>query len=124
MEAILRRRVRLVTSRYVLGEVEQMLRQPEVRALSPTLQNAGLAVAVSGLRALADVVPGDFEVRIVLEDPRDDPILACALEGDAGWVVSDDHDLLDLKDVRVAGFRTIRVVDVALFLRLLDRNDV
>lgn len=122
-EAIRGRRFRLVTSNYVLDEVRQTLLRPDVRAIAPTPESA-IGRALQGLRRTARVVPGDFEVDLVPGDPKDNPIVATALEGDAGYVVTDDRrHLLPLKVVRVAGYRPVRMVTDRLFLALLRRGD-
>jgi predicted nucleic acid-binding protein len=45
-------------------------------------------------------------------------VVACALEGDARFVVTDDRKhLLPIKVVRIAGHRTVQIVSPAQFLR-------
>ena len=56
----------------------------------------------------------------VSTDPKDNPVLACAIEGLADYVVTDDRrDLLPLKVVRLAGHAAIQIVSAAGFLRIL-----
>jgi len=120
-EAIRGRRFRLVTSEYVLDEVRRTLQRPDVGAIA-SVSEAAIARVLQGLRRTAHYVPGDFEVELVPRDPKDNPIVACALEGDAGYVVTDDRKhLLPLKIVRVAGYRPVRIVSPSLFLDLLRR---
>jgi predicted nucleic acid-binding protein len=44
----------------------------------------------------AEVVPGALTLPGVTRDPKDDAVVACAVEGAAGFVVSGDEDLLVL----------------------------
>jgi len=68
----------------------------------------------------AVVVPGRYRVDLVSTDPKDNPVLACAIEGVADYVVTDDRrDLLPLKVVHLAGYAPIQIVSAAEFLRLL-----
>ena len=54
---------------------------------------------------------------IITEDPDDDVVLATALEGEAGYIVSGDRHLLRLKE-----FKGIKIVTVGETLELL-RSD-
>lgn len=70
------------------------------------------------LRALAGggiVVTGRVKVK-ASRDPDDDKFLAAAVEGAAGFVVTGDRDLLDLKS-----YRGVRIVRPARFLATIRR---
>lgn len=54
------------------------------------------------------------EAHIVVADRSDDKIVACALTGDAHYIVTGDKHLLSLK-----GFSSVRIVTPAVFLKLL-----
>jgi predicted nucleic acid-binding protein len=72
------------------------------------------------LAELADVVvQGVYtDVNLVPRDAKDNPVVACALEGEAEYIVTDDRrDLLVLKAVRVAGHRVVQIVGLRPFLR-------
>jgi hypothetical protein len=43
-------------------------------------------------------VPGLYAVSKIEADPSDDKFLACALEGAADYIISEDPHLRDLKD--------------------------
>lgn len=114
-DAIIERRFELVLSEYVLAEVRRTLRDPDVRALAPRLSSAVLDATAEALRDVAKLVPGALAVQNV-RDPKDNPIVACALEGGASHIVSDDKDLLVLDVVRVTSYRPVRVVLARAFL--------
>ena len=106
-----------MTSEYLLAEVDRTLREPEVRALR-SLSDAQIDAFVTVLRDLATVVAGRYDVALVARDPADNPVLACALEGGAGFVVTDDRKhLLPLKVVRLAGHAAIQIVSPGDFVR-------
>ena len=42
------------------------------------------------------MVPGILQLPEATRDPKDDPLVACAVEGAADYLVSGDRDLLDL----------------------------
>ena len=72
---------------------------------------------VNSFRKLATVVYPNEEVTIVKDDPDDNKFLACALAGNAHYVVSGDRDLL-----RVGEYRGIRILRPASFLHLLEHE--
>lgn len=89
LELGLRGRTRLVTSRYLLGELERVLVSrfhfsPEAaREVGTELESASLLVDPT-------------EVPRVSRDRADDEVLAAAHVGQARWVVTGDQDLLAL----------------------------
>jgi len=54
------------------------------------------------------------KIRVIEKDPKDDPVLACALKIKADYIVSKDDHLKDLKE-----YRGIRIVSSQEFLELL-----
>jgi len=57
---------------------------------------------------------------LVRTDPKDNHIVATALEGGAEYIVTEDaRDLLSLKVIKVHGFPPIQVVDAKGFVRHL-----
>jgi putative PIN family toxin of toxin-antitoxin system len=106
-------RYTLVLSPALIQEILEVLQRPWLRRKYPRL--AGLDL--SGLLALfeqAEVVESD-RVPKVCRDPDDDQILACAAHGQADFLVTEDHDLLDL-----ATYRAIRICRPAEFLARLE----
>jgi len=118
-EAARRGDFRLVLSPTLLREIRAAFFKPHVRRRYP-LSLGEIAAFMADLQIVADVVPGHFEVDLVPTDPKDNPVLACALEGRAGLLVTDDRrDLLPLGVVQVAGCVPVRIVNVPTFLREL-----
>lgn len=97
-------RIELFTSPPLLAELEDVLcRKKFVRRLA----QAGVAPRelILGYASLARVVrPLEIEP-VVLADPDDDAVIACALAADAEIIVSGDSHLLDLRK-----FRSIRIL--------------
>ena len=60
------------------------------------------------------VIPKDVP-RYVEDDPDDDPVIATALQCDAGYIISEDRHLL-----RLDGFQGIRIMTREAFLSELD----
>ena len=55
-------------------------------------------------------------VDAVKDDPGDTMFLACALDAEADFIVSDDAHLNSLKS-----FHGIQIVDTAVFLKIMER---
>ena len=64
---------------------------------------------------VALITPGAILVEAVAVDPADDMVIACALEGQADFIISGDHHLTDLES-----YRGIKIIDPATFYELLS----
>lgn len=100
-----------VISPALLRELREVVYRPRLRQhmrLDP-----GILLEV--IEADAEIIAGDLVLTGVCRDPKDDPFIACAVEGQAAYLVTGDHDLLDLGAYE--GVRMIRAYD---FGQLLD----
>jgi putative PIN family toxin of toxin-antitoxin system len=86
----------LLTSEAILDELGRVLRYPRI-AGRYALTEAAIREFEDSVRGASVVVPGLYVVRKIEADPSDDKFLACALEGDADFIVSEDPHLRDLK---------------------------
>ncbi len=85
----------LLLSEQILAELADVLRRPKiVRRFGMTDEKAKAFADV--LRDLALIVPGELAVEAVPGDPKDNHVVACAMEGSAGFIVSGDRHLKDL----------------------------
>ena len=97
----------LLVSPAILKEVERTLNYPHIRRKYP-LQDGDVQDLLESLKHDALIVPGLSSTDgAVPEDPDDEAILACALDGGADTIVSGDRHLLELESFR--GVRTLRV---------------
>lgn len=116
-------RFHLISSEPLLDELRRTFYRPEVQRIAPLrpLLPHEIEDNIASVRAIAAVVvPGRYQVDLVSTDPKDNPVLACAIECLADYVVTDDlRDLLPLKVVRLAGHAAIQIVSAAGFLRIL-----
>lgn len=87
--------VQLYTSLLLLFELDEVLRRGKFRV---RLQEAQLTAddLVLGYAALATIVEPIVITPVVLSDPDDDNVLACALAANADVVVSGDRHLLQM----------------------------
>lgn len=106
-----------VTSESILYEVATILSEPRVQRYGPFPRDE-IRQRTDLLRRIGVLVPGRFDVSMVPTDAKDNPIVACALEGDADYIVTDDRrDLLPLKVIRVAGHKAVQIVAPTSFLK-------
>jgi len=106
------RRFVLVTSPQMIGELRAVLERPKMRAHVDATEAQAL---LASLELDAVVVPGELTLPGATRDPKDDKVLACALEGEAQLVVTLDPDMLTL-----AVFRGVRIISPVQFVRGLD----
>ncbi len=88
--------ISLYTSPVLLAELEIVLRRPK---LAKRLEAANVTVQelVDGFSALATVIDAEPIAPVIIRDPDDDAVLACALAAEGEAIVSGDDDLLSLK---------------------------
>jgi putative PIN family toxin of toxin-antitoxin system len=106
-------KVALFTSLILLAELTRILRREK---FSKAIVASGLTLGalVLGYAELATPVTPVPIAPMILDDPDDDHVLACALAAQANLIVSGDHHLLDLKT-----YQGIRIVTASEALQLL-----
>jgi putative PIN family toxin of toxin-antitoxin system len=111
------RRFLLLTSSAIIAEVRMVLQYPHIRKKYP-LSDDDVEHVIILLEHDALLVTGEAEVTgSIPDDPRDEMILACALDGEADVIVSGDHHLIDLES-----FRDIPIMTARQFLDQLRRD--
>lgn len=63
---------------------------------------------------IAVITPGKLDIEAIPDDPSDNMVLSCAVEGEADFIISGDHHLTDLRI-----FQGIKIVDPAAFLKII-----
>lgn len=94
----------------MLAEVRRVLLYPSLQARHGW-DKAQVDAFLDRVRAAGIPIPGTTVVTEVFDDPSDDKYLACALEGNAQYIVTGDDHLL-----RLDPWRGIRIVRPAVFL--------
>jgi putative PIN family toxin of toxin-antitoxin system len=103
----------LGTSLHQVEELNHVLAYPRI-ANRLRLPDAEVDLILAALLSLGQVVPGALQLPGVTRDPKDDPLVACAGEGAADYLVSGDRDLLDLGETE-----NIRMVTPREFVEIL-----
>ncbi len=119
LELALQGKIRLIVSPQLIEEIERVLTYPKVKKLLKKRKIAPGEVieGIAKTLQVAVLTPGELTVAAIADDPADDMILACALEGNADFIISGDHHLLDLEN-----YQGIKIVKPARFLDLLERE--
>ncbi len=111
--------LQMYTTAALLAELEDVLQRPK---FAQRLSLAGVTshTLVLGYAALARLVEPAAITPVILADPDDDAVLACAVAARAEIIVSGDSHLLDLKDYE----GILIVTAVQLLTRIApERND-
>jgi hypothetical protein len=109
------RRYLLVISPALIAEVQATLQYPRLRRKYP-LTDEEIERLTFLLEQDALLVPGKAGVAgAIPQDPADEMVLACALDGQADVIVSGDRHLLEL-----GAYQSIPIVTVREFLEQLE----
>jgi hypothetical protein len=102
--------IELFTSAVLLDELEAVLSREK---FSQRLAKANVTAheLVMGYAVLATLIEVETVEPVILADPDDDAVLACALAGECNVITSGDSHLLDLKE-----YRSIRILTAAEML--------
>jgi putative PIN family toxin of toxin-antitoxin system len=101
----------LLSSPATRAELAGVLARPAIRELAV----APLDELVRGLERFSVHVPGVLVLSGDCRDPKDDKFLACAVEGEAHYLVSSDRDRLDMHH-----YRSVAIVNPGQSLLALE----
>lgn len=90
----LARQITLVVSPYLLAEYLAVIQRPHIAQkyqLGSRLDLIRRFIQTNAVSVIPAAIP-----QVVLDDPKDDAILACAMEGRAQYIVTGDEHLLKL----------------------------
>ena len=105
----LERRFQLITSPFIINETGRVLRRLKKE------NEQAISLRLKKIAHLARIVQPTTTLQIV-RDPNDNPIVECAVDGQADLLVSLDKDLLTLKV-----YRNIPIMHVVDLLRILGK---
>jgi putative PIN family toxin of toxin-antitoxin system len=104
-----RGKIKLLTSVALLDELKKVLMYERFGLDEKTVDDS-----VKYILTISDIISPKYRVRVIHEDPADNEVLGCALEGKARYIVSGDKHLLRLKE-----FRRIKIVRAKELLNIL-----
>ena len=106
--------VNLYTAEEILQEIRRvLLEKPHIRNRY-RYSSEQVEDFINYLRNINTVVAQLPEIRVVEQDPKDDMIIACAVEVSANYIISRDQHLLDL-----GNYQQIKIVSPEEFIHIL-----
>jgi putative PIN family toxin of toxin-antitoxin system len=108
----------LLSSPQTRAELAGVLARPRIRQLA----TVPLEDLVRGTEHYTWHVAGALDLHGACRDPKDDKFLACAVEGQADYLVSSDKDLLELKSFRGVAIHNPGPFLLAVELSMLDSS--
>ena len=112
LEAVFRGELKLFLSEYILDELKAVLQRPKF-GFPPEV----IRTILSELHTIGNIVTPSKRIFEIQEDPDDNRIIECAVEGSANYIVSGDTHLLNLKQ-----YQNVRVVSPDEYLVILSEN--
>lgn len=114
VEAAAKLEFRLIIGQAILREVNEALHYSHIqKRYKPT--DGHIVAYIIHLATIAQITPGLLKIEVIGEDPKDDMILATAIEGRADYLVSGDSHLKNLHE-----YGSIKIVSPREFKEILD----
>ncbi len=113
IEMVERKELTLLLSKSILEEFSEVLNSEEIQEKIID-KNLVLKRSVERIMSLSEIVEPSKHFSIIQNDPDDDTFLDCAIEGNAEFIITQDHHLLNLKE-----FKGIKIVTPSDFLHSL-----
>ena len=88
--------ISLIVSERLVAEIVRVLRRPYFRE-KHRITDEKIQALIELLCRYAEWVPGETRIDAIPDDPSDNKVLACAVEGEADYIVSGDRHLLKLR---------------------------
>jgi len=109
-------KITLLTSHVLIAELEEIITRAKF-AKRLTLVRTSIEEIMGDYITLAQLVHPKTVPQVIMSDPDDDHVLACALAAQADLIVSGDTDLLTLQD-----YQGIRIVDATTAMALIEQQ--
>ncbi len=111
------RQFELAVSRDTLTELADVLHRPHIISKHP-ISESDIVNYLNYLRDFAEIAPGSLVLDVVPDDPKDNHVLAAAIETHCDYIISGDHHLLD-----IGQYQNLRIVTPREFLNLLETTN-
>ena len=107
-------KTKLFTAEEILKETRRVLLEKEHIRNKYAYHDAEVERFIELIREQCAVVSELPDLRVIVRDPKDDMVIACAVVAQADYIVSRDHDLLDLET-----YQGIQIVIPETFIQYL-----
>jgi len=111
LEKIENKEIDLILSNDIIGEFSEVLNYEEIKN---KIIDKGLEIkrTVEKIISFSTIIEPSEKLDVITEDPDDNIILECAVEGNVDFIISQDKHLLNLKE-----FRGIKIITPSDFLK-------
>lgn len=110
LERVEQKEIELILSEEIIEEFTRILQYEEVQKKIKD-KNLEMRRSVEEIISIATIVEPKEKLKVVKDDPDDNKILECALEGNVDYIITKDNHLLKLKE-----FRRIKIITPEEFL--------
>jgi len=97
LDLVRNQQIYIYTSSPLIEELLDVLSRPKFAQRLQTVIQETPEALVNNYRNLVQIVEIHTVEKIVINDPDDDQVLACAVSASADYIISGDQDLLTLK---------------------------
>ena len=109
-------KITLLTSHVLIAELEEIITRDKF-SKRLALVETSIEEIMGDYIALAQLVHPKTVPQVIMSDPDDDHVLACALAAQADLIVSGDTDLLTLQE-----YQGIRIMDATTAMALIEQR--
>lgn len=110
LDLVKENQVELIFSPPIIKEIKRILLYPKIQKYHGKTASE-IDDFFDDLLMFSWIVEGDENLDIINDDPSDNKYLACARDGEAAYIVSGDHHLLDLRS-----YHGIEIVNPRTFM--------
>ena len=99
MELVEDKEISLVLSPAIIEEYAEVLEYEEIQEKIKK-KNLEMRMTVQKIVAMSIIVEPTEKIKVVVDDPDDDMVIECAIEGNVDYIISQDKHLLKLGKFR------------------------
>lgn len=108
--------IQLILSSEIIQEFSDVLNYEEIQNKIKD-KKLEMQYSVEKIISIATIIQPIIQLNVIEEDPDDNIILECAIEGNADYIISYDKCLLNLKE-----FKGIKILTPEEFLRIFENE--
>jgi len=116
LDLVKQNQVELILSPSIIKEIKRILLYPKIQKYHRKTDRE-IDAFFEDILIFAWIVEGKKIVNVIEDDPTDNKYLACAYEGEADYIISGDHHLLDLKS-----YQGIEIIKAKTLLNIWEKQ--
>jgi uncharacterized protein len=118
LKLVAEEKIILFISKSIINEIRRVLNYPKLIKYTKknNLNFKEINEHLEALKQIATQTPDKIKIDVIKDDPSDNIILTCALEGKVDYIISGDSHLKDL-----VIFKDIKIISPADFLDLISK---